>query len=422
MRTKIIHSGLLAITGLLILPAVQAASCNSEADYFTAVQPFNTALNNVESASFTSALCGQAVTVTSVSGEPLSLVTIPTTIRADGSLVYADDVQIKVGDTEVFKGQDFTREDLDRLLQALGSEVASEATIAQTQQINRQTYNTISMRLMNIISRSFVRREDFASVRQMLASADDSAGMADAANAAGANSGLSVWSEVSYANIEDDNQAVNFNTDIFQLVSGVDKRFGDLIIGSALTYAHGDNQQSFRNYSSNSIGITPYIAYKITDFMFLSGLLGYNYTGLDSRSAAPGSDFHEFTSEGNINFYKVIDAFVVKGRIGVRYTYGNMELDNGRSGSSDSVSAIGDMQLDYFFNENLNVYIGGQYEHLDRNADGINAAYRNGVFYFRSGLDYAVSRQFSVGALIETDLSDQDRNLLKGGINFRLSL
>lgn len=402
---------------LLVLPSISyclpawSAACNSEAQYFQAVAPFNSQLATAKHNAFSSTLCGQNVTVTSLSGKALNIATIPTQVKDDGSLVYADDIQIKVGNQEIFTGKDFTREDLDNLLKALGSEVASEATIAQTQQVNRQTYNTIAARLMNAVSQNYILGKKQKEENKAAASADD---LQQRKN-------WSFWSEFSYANIEDDNQTVNFNTDIYQLIAGIDKRFDQFIIGSALTYSHGDNQQTFRNYSSNSIGISPYIAYQITDYLFLTGLLGYNYTALDSRTAAPDSDMHEFTSEGNINLYKVLDRFVFKGRIGVRYTYGDTQFDNDRSGSSDSVSAIGDLQVDYFINQNFIFYIGGQYEYLDINANSINSGYQDGVFYFRSGLEYMINQDLTLGGLVETDLSDNQRNLLKGGVNIRLA-
>ncbi len=411
MKTSYLLRLALTLTGMVNFVPAWAESCNSEAEYFQAVAPFNSTLTGVESSSFSSPLCGQDVTVSNPSGQAVNIAAIPTQVNDDGSLVYANDVLIEVGDQAVFNGKDFTREDLDKLLVALGAEVQSEATIAQTQQVNRQTYNTIAARLMNAISYSFIHKKNQQQQNKAAASADNIEQHKD----------WSFWSEFSYANIEDDRQSVNFNTDLYQLVAGVDKRFNQLIIGSALTYSHGDNQQTGRNYSSNSIGITPYIAYQFTDYLFLSGLLGYNYTGLDSRSAAPDSDLHEFTTEGNINLYKVIDRFVFKGRIGVRYTYGDTQLNNGRSGSSDSVSAIGDLQIDYLINQNFIFYIGSQYEYLDINANGINSGYNDGVFYFRSGLEYMINQDLAIGGLVETDLSDNQRNLLKGGVNIRLS-
>ncbi|WP_428353159.1 autotransporter domain-containing protein [Methyloprofundus sp.] len=267
MNKKNIIIATLMLTFLNWAPFIWADSCNSKAEYFTAVEPFNIDMSQAEGSSFSSALCGQDVSVTSISGEPINIASIATLIRPDGSVVYAEDVTIKVGDKEVFAGNDFTEEDLDRLLLELGAEVESEATIAQVQQVNRQTYNTISTRLMNVMSRSFIVQTDTESTNKMAASAD---------NITSADNDLAIWSEVSYAKIKDDNQSIQFSTDLVQVVSGLDKRFGNLIIGSALTYSHADNQQTNRDYSSNNVGITPYIAYKVTDYMFLSGLLGYN--------------------------------------------------------------------------------------------------------------------------------------------------
>ena len=410
MNMKSIISASLALSCFNWAPLIWAESCDSRSEYFTAVDPFNSAMSQEVDSSFSSGLCGQDVSITSVSGEPINIASIATSIRPDGSVVYAEDIVIKVGDKEVFNGSDFTEDDLDRLLNELGAEVESQATIAQVQQVNRQTYNTISTRLMNIISRSFIVQTETASINTMAASTDD---------IKNTDNSLATWSEVSYAKVKDDNQPVNFSTDIYQVVGGLDKRFGNLIIGSAMTYSHAENKQTARDYSSNSIGITPYIAYKVTDYMFLSGLLGYNYTALDSRSAAPDSDFHEFTVEGNLNAYKAISDFVFKGRAGVRYTYGDIQQNNDRNGSSDSISAIADVQIDYLINEQAIFYIGSQYEYLHLSSNGIDSRYEDGVFYFRSGLDFAINNRISIGAVIETDLSDSKRDLIKGGINFR---
>ena len=167
MNKKNIIIATLMLTFLNWAPFIWADSCNSKAEYFTAVEPFNIDMSQAEGSSFSSALCGQDVSVTSISGEPINIASIATLIRPDGSVVYAEDVTIKVGDKEVFAGNDFTEEDLDRLLLELGAEVESEATIAQVQQVNRQTYNTISTRLMNVMSRSFIVQTDTESTNKI---------------------------------------------------------------------------------------------------------------------------------------------------------------------------------------------------------------------------------------------------------------
>lgn len=316
-------------------------------------------------------------------------------------------------------------EEVEEILEQIESENGTSAVIFQSIQINRQTNNAISSHLMKLISRSFISLDEEEE--------EDDDEEEEEENKIGASSDgtspkdLSTWGDASFANLQDDDKIVSFDTNIYQIVGGVDKSFGDLIVGSAITYAYTNNTQFFQDYTSNNVGITPYLAYKLNDYFFLSGLLGYTYSGINGQSRQPDSDLNAFTTEGNLNAFNTIDSFILKGRIGVRYNYTDTSIDNGRSGSSNSITAIADAEVGYMITEEFSVFAGTQYEYVDRSSDGINAirdtsAYRDGVFYFRSGLDYSINQDLHIGAVIETDLNDDDKNLLRGGLNLSLSI
>jgi hypothetical protein len=194
-----------------------------------------------------------------------------------------------------------------------------------------------------------------------------------------------------------------------------------LFFGSALTYAYAENEQTGADSVSNTIGITPYLAYKLNDFMFVSGLIGYNYTGV--ISPGPDTDIHEYYTEANLTAFKEINSFMFKGRAGVRYNHSFASIKTGLDNSSDELTWIGDVELGYKFSNRLTAYTGVLFEHYDRESSGLsNRAYHDGVFYMRWGADYQIADKLSIGANIETDLNDKSTSLVAGGINIRLEI
>lgn len=231
------------------------------------------------------------------------------------------------------------------------------------------------------------------------------------------------WGEASSTEISDDGGPQS-DTDIYQFVAGVDKLVGNFIFGAALTYAHTEDEFGKQHDTGDTVGITPYVAYKITDYLFASTLVSYNYTHTNRTRGQLDMDSDDFISETNINLFKVIDSFVLKGRAGVRYKHTDTELENSNSGRDsdyDELTWIGDVEFGYQFENKLHIFTGFLYEYYDREASAVSAKVGDGIGFMRYGAEYPVYKTLTVGAKLEHDINDNDYDYMTGSINARLA-
>jgi hypothetical protein len=237
-----------------------------------------------------------------------------------------------------------------------------------------------------------------------------------------------VWGETNITSLtEHKKNQPGFASNIYQFTGGLDKRHGDLFYGAALTYAYTDNNLvGNTDNTMHTVGITPYMAYKINDFLFASALGSYYYSNTSGNAGMRNIDTHDYSGEANINAFKVIDAFTLKGRAGVRYKHANSSQKGGmigRDNTFDEITGIVDAQLDYKFDNGLTLYTGALYNHYAREASAASSLVRgNDVVWMRYGAEYPVTKGFLIGAKIENDLNDKQTNYLTGSINFRLEL
>lgn len=287
-------------------------------------------------------------------------------------------------------------------------------TTENTFQIERTTSNTVNQHIMDKVVREYTSE---AKVNKGAASADSSDYKPDG-----------VWGETNLSSLTEHNSKVTgFASNIYQFTGGLDKRQGDLFYGAALTYAYTDNNLTLNTDNvMHTVGITPYVAYRINDYLFASGLASYYYSNTSGSAGARNIDTHDYQGEANINAFKVIDAVTLKGRAGVRYKHANSSQRGaaaGRDNTFDEVTGIVDAQVDYKFNNGLTLFTGALYNHYTREASGASTLVRgNDVVWMRYGAEYPVTKGFVVGAKIENDLNDRQINYLTGSLNFRLEL
>ncbi len=288
--------------------------------------------------------------------------------------------------------------------------VVSAPTI-QTLQIERTTSNLTNQHIMDKVV------HEYGSNSPGAASGDSNDYKPDA-----------VWGETNLSSLTEHNSKVpGFASNIYQFVGGLDKRHGDLFYGAALTYAYTDNNLIANTDNvMHTVGVTPYMAYKINDFLFASGLASYYYSNTSGSAGTRNIDTHDYQGEANINAFKVLGSFTLKGRAGVRYKHTNSSQKGapvGRDNTFDEVTGIVDAQVDYKFDNGLTLFTGALYNHYTREASGASTLVRgNDVVWMRYGAEYPVTKTLMVGAKIENDLNDRFTNYLTGSLNFRLEL
>ncbi len=201
-------------------------------------------------------------------------------------------------------------------------------------------------------------------------------------------------------------------------------------MGTALTYVYGDTRQSGGNgSSSNTIGVIPYAAYKINDYLFASLLAGYNYTHVNGTNGNQDVDVHDYITEFSLNGFKIINSVIIKGRAGIRYKHNFTSLENSLDADFDELTWIGDVQFDYNMNESFTVYTGALYEYRDTeayNTSSIATAGSNvihdGIVFIRAGFDYRVTSDMTIGLSASTEVTDEDNDLYTVGLNLRLKI
>lgn len=306
----------------------------------------------------------------------------------------------------------------------------------RTRQISRQISDNIARRISSDIDSTFK-----SSALQNASLSGNNNPMAASADGNTLLNDASLWSTFSWSRISDDggNLGANFDVDVFQNTTGLDKKLGDFYFGGSLTYVYSNTQLGFPggfgNLENNthSVAITPYIAYVINQNFFLSALSGYTYTNANPKSpfSVPNVDFFpesetdSYNTELALNGLKVIDKWFMKGKVGTRYIHGHTKTDPIFAGgaqtrdSTDSWTYLVDGEGGYSFTNGIRLYTGVLFEY---NNPKPSLGQADGVFYYNAGIDYAVSRDFTLGAKATTDLNNEDIDLTTIALTARLAL
>jgi len=293
-----------------------------------------------------------------------------------------------------------------------GAILGTKPQIQQSRQIVRATNSLISQHLATEVASAFTFIPLIGNPLGASADPDNS-------------SPLAFWGTTSITEIHEDSRNVaSFDTDIYQFVGGFDKQLGQVFIGTALTYAYGETEQTGQDSNSQVFGVTPYLAYQLTDFMFVSGLVGYNYTYVKDESFGNDSDVHDYIIESNLNFYKTfMDAIIVKSRVGTRFHHTYVgSTDKSLDATTDELIWLGDLELGYHFQNKLTTYVGTYYEYFDRESSANHFKEHDGILYMRGGFDYPISDKLTLGGKVQADLTDEDTDIITGSVNLRLAM
>lgn len=293
-----------------------------------------------------------------------------------------------------------------------GTGALATAQVQQSRQIVRITNSLISQHLATEVSNAFFQMPDKELTDEPKEGASsDNRHLLDA-----------FWGTTSISEIhEDGSNLAHFDTDIYQFVGGIDKRIGNAFLGSAFTYAYSETEQTGSDSNSHVIGITPYAAYQLTDFMFASGLAGYNYSLVTNEHTGDDLEVHDYIFEGNLNFYKIWhQRFITKARFGSRFHHSIITSVGDVDDSSDELVWLGDLELGYRFDNGLITYIGGLYEYRDKEESFQADTEHDGIAYMRGGFDYPVYDGLTLGGKVQADLNDEDRDIITGSLNVRM--
>lgn len=276
----------------------------------------------------------------------------------------------------------------------------------------------LSSELLPALRRSNQQTASLSGQNPMAASADDS------------GSPVSVWTTFSWTRLSNDGLSAAFDTDIFQTTSGVDKRFGDFIVGATLSYSYADTTMIKEGVGidvgsqTHYIDLSPYLAYIINKNFFISAFTGYNYSSLLPLSKMGDGETDGYNTELAINGLHAVDNWSMRGKIGMRYQHFHTKTEPMVAGGAvhrdnlDNFIPLADADVGYTFNENIRAYTGVLYEFNSRPSLGRVES----IFYYNAGIDYWFSDSFTIGAKVQTDLSNENVDLTTVGLNARLAL
>lgn len=238
----------------------------------------------------------------------------------------------------------------------------------------------------------------------------------------------SLWSAFSWSRLSNDGTTPtgNFDTDIYQTTTGIDKKIGNFYFGTTLTYAGSSSAiNPSTQGSSHNVGLTPYAAYVFNKNLFLSAMTGYNYNTNSYRGAQPESEADAYQTELDLNGLHVIDQWFMKGKIGARYLHTHSKFDPVIAGGAvtrtnqDGWTYLVDSQIGYSFKNGLRAFSGVLYEY---NNPKPNKGRADGVFYYSGGVDYSVNKKLTLGTSVQTDLNNPQVDLTTVALTARLNL
>ncbi len=236
------------------------------------------------------------------------------------------------------------------------------------------------------------------------------------------------WGTHTYSALSEDGNNFGYATDLYQFVGGLDKRWGDFFVGSALSYVYGETKQAGNNSSVHNVGITPYVAYKINSFLFASGLASYNYSSINGTEGRKDADVHNYSAEISLNAFKAIEDFVVKGRGGFRYTHNYTSLEGTIDADYDQLTWIGDIEFGYRIHGKFQLFSGILYEYIDKEATvgtrigAISGVTHDGVAFYRGGINYTYNDRMKFSLDVSSDLNDEDNDILSFGASVNIIL
>lgn len=307
------------------------------------------------------------------------------------------------------------------------NDVYSVISYQRDRQITRQISDNISRRITSEVDenlRKSAMKSASLTVNRLAASSDLPGWMPD-----------TVWNTFSWSRLSNDGNYlgnVEFDTDIFENTMGFDKKWNDFLFGAAITYAYSNTNDinfGFGHFDAqnHSITVTPFIAYVINKYFFVSGLSSYGYARDNANSTfgtGKESDQDNYVSELNLNGFRVFDSWYIKGKIGARYqhSYTKGRADVGSilsSADADNWTYLADSEFGYSITKDLRAYSGILYEYQNPKP---NLGQPDSVFYYNMGVDYVLSKVFTMGLKAQTDLSNEYVDLTTVALNMRLNL
>jgi outer membrane autotransporter protein len=111
-------------------------------------------------------------------------------------------------------------------------------------------------------------------------------------SAGGVEKKLAIWVNGAYSTFDEDQTAIDSDGDIWAVAFGADWHFSDtLLAGVSLGYEYSDVSTTFNlgSLETDGVFVAPYLAYKLTSYLFLDATVGYSSLSTDSQRTSGGA-------------------------------------------------------------------------------------------------------------------------------------
>ncbi len=217
------------------------------------------------------------------------------------------------------------------------------------------------------------------------------------------------WVTPSYTNIGFDAFG-DFDLDIYQIVGGADRRFGDFFFGASAGYARVEADVIFIHAPSFS----PYVAYVINDNFLVTGIAGYSGAQVDDSEFDSNGLFTDLSLTGLLP----VDSWLLSGKLGHRFSYSvtdNVPDEFDDDSYVNTLYATGEVGYRI---ERFLPYIRFNYEHVEPE-EGESG---DDSVFLQAGAAYDISDAMSIGLAYQHELNRGDIEYHQGLLELRFKL
>jgi hypothetical protein len=217
-------------------------------------------------------------------------------------------------------------------------------------------------------------------------------------------SASTVWDALSYTSIEHGSG----DSDLYQATLGVDRRWGNLDAGIAVTYARLERSGFFSSDKSNIPAFTPYVNYILNPYMHITALGGYiRKEGVGNNSFNVNTAYTDLSLNAVL---PIISGLSLKPRAGYRFAYSDFDFPQSFSATTYTNTLYAEGGLEYSIH-NVSIYFDSLYERVVVDNKLSNPADGGDLIFVTAGINYHVNQAVSLGVAYRHEI-------LEGNIDY----
>ncbi len=222
-----------------------------------------------------------------------------------------------------------------------------------------------------------------------------------------------VWDALSYTSIESD----HVDRDLYQATLGVDHRWDNLDAGVAVTYARLEQSGFFSSDKSNVPAFTPYVDYRLNQYMHVSALGGYiRKQGVGNNSFNVNTAYTDISLNSEI---PLVSGLSLKPRAGYRFAYSDFDFPQSGSATTYTNTLYAEGGLEYSIS-NVSIYFDSLYERVVVGNQLPDPADGGDLIFITAGINYHVNQAVSLGVAYRHEILEGDIDYHQGSAHMSM--